>query len=233
MFGRYAARMRTSSEFDELLDRTHALLLQMAACIERQIDDAAACLGSGSTRLIEQVLERETAINDLERAVDALAVRFIEQRKPAAGDLRLLLALIKSTTELERIGDEAKKIALLARHIADAHWPMRPHHPEVAGMAQLALQQVRRATSALERLDAGELTEAAARERALDASLHQVLRELIAYMIEDPRMISSCHDMVFVAKSLERIGDHATNVLEHVVYAAQGDDLRDTPPVSS
>ena len=225
--------MRTSSEFDEMLDRAHTLLLQMAARVERQIDDAAACLGSGSTRLIEQVLEPETAINDLERAVDALAVRFIEQRKPAAGELRLLLALLKSTTDLERIGDEAKKIALVARHIADAHWPMRPHHPEVARMAQLALQLVRQATSALERLDAGELTEAAARERALDTSLHHVLRELITHMIEDPRMISSCLDMVFVAKSLERIGDHATNVLEHVVYAAQGHDLRHAPPFSS
>jgi phosphate transport system protein len=223
----------TSREFDEMLDRAKTLLVQMAARVERQVEDAIACLGSGSTLLIDQVMRHEVLITDLERAVDALAGQIIARRTPAAGDLRLLLAFIKTTTDLERIGDEAKKIALRAKGLADQRWPTRPRHLEVAGMAHLALGLVRQAMLALEKLDASRVADAAARETELDASLRGVLRELITYMIEDPRTISSCLDMLLVAKSFERIGDHATNIFEHVVYAVRGDDLRHAPPFSS
>ena len=223
----------TSSEFDELLQRAQRLLAQMGARVERQVEDAIGCLSSGSMVLINQVLRHEAVINDLEREVDAVAGQIIARRKPAAGDLRLVLAIIKSTTDLERIGDEAKKIVLRAGSIAADRWPTRSRHLEVASMANLALELVREATGALERLDASRVAEAVVREEKLDASLRAVLRELISYMIEDPRTISSCLDMVFVAKSLERIGDHATNIFEHVVYAERGEDLRHAGPFSS
>jgi phosphate transport system protein len=223
----------TSSEFDELLGRAQVLLVQMGARVERQVEDAVTCLGSGSTILIDQVMRHEAVINELERSIDALAGQIIARRNPAAGDLRLLLAFIKTTTDLERIGDEAKKIALRARNVADERWPTRPRHLEVAAMADLALELVREATRAFERLDISRVANAAAREAELDAALGAVLRELITYMIEDPRTISSCLDMVFVAKSLERIGDHATNVFEHVVYAVRGEDLRHASPFST
>jgi phosphate transport system protein len=222
----------TSSEFDELIGRAQLLLSQMGARVERQVEDAITCLSSGSALLIDQVLRHEAVINGMERAVDALAGQIIARRKPAAGDLRLLLAFIKTTTDLERIGDEAKKIALRARSIADDRWPTRPRHLEVAAMARLALELVREAKGALEGLDSSRVNEIATREQQLDASLRAVLRELITYMIEDPRTISSCLDMVFVAKSLERIGDHATNIFEHVVYAVSGDHLRHAWPFS-
>lgn len=223
----------TSSEFDELLDRARRLLSEMGARVERQVDDAIACLATGSTLLIDQVMRHEVEINQLERSIDALAGQIIARRKPAAGDLRLVLAFIKSTTDLERIADEAKKIALRARNVAGERWPTRPRHLEVSTMARLALELVRQAIGALERLDPSRIADAAARESELDAALRGVLRELITYMIEDPRTISSCLDMVFVAKSLERIGDHATNLFEHVIYAVRGDDLRHTLPFSS
>ena len=223
----------TSSEFDELLDRARLLVGQMAARVERQLDDAIRCLSSGSSVLISQVLRHEHAINDLERSIDALAGQIIARRKPAARDLRLVLAFIKTTTDLERIGDEAKKIALRARSVAGDRWPTRPGHVELAAMARLAVDILSQATAALERMDVSRVADAAACEERLDASLGAVLRELITYMIEDPRTISSCLDMVFVAKSFERIGDHATNVLEHVVYAVRGDDLRHAPPFSA
>jgi phosphate transport system protein len=215
----------TSSEFDQMLGRAQLLLVQMATRVERQVEDAITCLASGSTLLINQVLRHEAVINDLERDVDALAGQIIARRKPAAGDLRLLLAFIKTTTDLERIGDEAKKIALRARSSMQ--------RVEIGTMARLALELVREATRALDQLDPSRVAQAAAREEQLDASLRAVLRELITYMIEDPRTISSCLDLVFVAKSFERIGDHATNVLEHVVYAVKGDDLRHAAPFSS
>jgi phosphate transport system protein len=223
----------TSSEFDALLDRARLLLSRMGARVERQLDDAMECLASGSTLLIEQVMRHEVEINELERSIDALAGQIIARRKPAARDLRLVLAFIKTTTDLERIADEAKKIALRARSIADDRWPIRPRHVQVAAMARLAAELVRQATGALERMDVSRVADAAARESQLDASLRGVLRELISYMIEDPRTISSCLDMVFVAKSLERIGDHATNIFEHVIYAVRGEDLRHASPFAS
>lgn len=223
----------TSSEFDALLDRARLQLSRMGARVERQLDDAIDCLASGSTLLIDQVMRHELEINELERSIDALAGQIIALRKPAAGDLRLVLAFIKTTTDLERIADEAKKIALRARSIADDRWPTRPRHVQVAAMARLAVELVRQATGALERLDASRVADAAARESQLDAALRGVLRELISYMIEDPRTISSCLDMVFVAKSLERIGDHATNIFEHVIYAVRGEVLRHASPFAS
>ena len=223
----------TSSEFNQMLERTRLLLSQMGARVERQVDDAVECVGSGSSLLIDQVLRHEVQINDLERAIDALAGQIIARHKPTAGDLRLLLAVIKSTTDLERIADEAKKIAMRARSIAEDRWASRPRHAEVIGMARLAIELVGQAVGALERLDASRVADAAAREAQLDAALRGALRSLISYMVEDPRTISSCLDILFVAKSLERIGDHATNIFEHVIYAVRGDNLRHVAPFSS
>ena len=227
------SQAHTSSEFDEVLERAQRLLGEMSARVERQVVDCIECLSSGASQLVEQVMRHEVKINELERSVDALAGQIIARRKPTARDLRLVLAFIKSTTDLERIADEAKKIALRSRSIAADRWPTRPRHLEVETMARVALELVRLATAALERLDASQVADAAQREGQLDASLRRVLRELITYMIEDPRTITSCLDMVFVAKSLERIGDHATNIFEHVIYAVRGDDLRHASPFSS
>ena len=143
-----------------------------------------------------------------------------------------MLAYIKTTTDLERIADEAKKIALRARSIAQDRWASRPRHFEVSAMARLADELVHQAVGALDQLDASRVADAAAREEQLDASLRVVLRSLISYMVEDPRTISSCLDMLFVAKSLERIGDHATNIFEHVIYAVRGENLRHAAPFS-
>jgi phosphate transport system protein len=222
----------TSSEFDELLGRARLLLARMGARVERQLDDAIECLGSGSTLLIDQVMRHELEINELERSVDELAGRIIARRKPTANDLRLVLAFIKSTTDLERIADEAKKIALCAGRIAADRWASRPRHTELASMARTAVELLHQAVGALDELDASRVADAAAREEQLDASLRGVLRSLITYMVEDPRTITSCLDLLFVAKSFERIGDHATNIFEHVIYAVRGENLRHTAPFS-
>jgi phosphate transport system protein len=223
----------TSSEFDELLRRARLLLSRMGARVERQLEDAIQCLGSGSRLLIDQVMRHEIEINELERSVDELVGRIIARRKPAAGDLRLLLAIIKTTTDLERIADEAKKIALCAGRIAADRWASRPSHYEVDSMARVATELLRQAVGALDELDASRVADAAAREAQLDTSLRGALRSLISYMVEDPRTISSCLDYLFVAKSFERIGDHATNIFEHVIYAVRGENLRHAAPFSS
>jgi len=233
----------TSSEFDELLDRARLLLSQMGARVERQVEDAIQCLGSGSALLIDQVMRHEVEINELERSIDALTGQIIARRKPAAGDLRLLLAFIKTTTDLERIADEAKKIAfehydaIGAYRATDGGKMVDASGELTLSFGKLsfnnAVELVGQAVGALDRLDASRVADAAARENQLDMALRGVLRSLISYMVEDPRTISSCLDMLFVAKSFERIGDHATNIFEHVIYAVRGENLRHGSPFSS
>jgi len=147
----------TSSDFDAMLGRAQELLVQMAARVQRQLEDAVTCLDSRSILLIDQVLRHEAVINELERAIDALAGQIIARHTPAAGDLRLVLAFIKITTDLERIGDEAKKIALRARTAGPRE------HVELAGMAKLTRELVHQALLAIEHLDAGSVAEAAVR----------------------------------------------------------------------
>lgn len=220
----------TSRDFDAVLDGVRARLAEMAARVERQLEDAVACLASGSRTLIDQVLRHEAAINELERSIDALAGGIMARKQPAANDLRVLIAVIRATTDLERIGDEAKKIALCARHVWAARWPMRPPYIEIHHMARGAQAQVRRAVQALDRLDPAGAAEVSRRDADLNEALRSTLRQLISFMIEDPRTISLCLDVLFIAKSLERVGDHAKNVCEHVVYAVSGEDVRHATP---
>jgi phosphate transport system protein len=216
----------TSKEYDELMARAHRLVVQMAERVRRQADDAVESLGSGSPALINQILRHEAVVNALERQIDELAGQIIARRQPAAGDLRYVLAVVNITTDLERIGDEAKKIALQARKMHSDGKPAQPRMLEVRRMAAIVQDMLRAAVTALEQLEPRAAVALARRDEESDLVFQGVLRQLISFMIEDPRTITACLDMLFVAKSLERIGDHAVNVSEHVVYAATGRDVR-------
>ena len=216
----------TSKEFDELMARAHRLVVQMGVRVQRQLDDAVESLSSGSSSLINQILAHEAVINSLERSIDELAGQIIARRQPAAGDLRYVLALVNVTTDLERVGDEAKKIALQARRIFSYGAPAQPRTLEVRRMAAIVQDMLAAAIGALERLEPRAAIALARRDEESDLAFQGVLRQLISFMIEDPRTITACLDFLFVAKSLERIGDHAVNVSEHVVYAATGRDVR-------
>jgi phosphate transport system protein len=223
------ATPHTSKGYDEALESARDLVLQMGARVSRQLEDALECLSSGSAQLIDQVMRHESAINELERSIDALVGQTIARHQPAAGDLRLLIALVKVTTDLERIGDEAKKIALQARRIG---WEgrSRPHRQApIRRMARITLDMLQRALAALERLDAQGAVEVMRQDEEVNEMFRTILRQLITYMIEDPRTISTCLDVAFISKSLERVGDHATNIFEHAVYAAEGKDVRHAP----
>ena len=216
----------TSKEFDELMARAHRLVVQMGVRVQRQLDDAIESLASGSSSLINQILAHEAVVNSLERSIDELAGQIIARRQPAAGDLRYVLAMINTTTDLERIGDEAKKIALQARRIFSDGMPAHPRTIEVRRMAAIVQDMLAAAIGALDRLEPHAAIALAKRDEESDLVFQGVLRQLISFMIEDPRTITSCLDYLFVAKSLERIGDHARNVSEHVVYASTGKDVR-------
>ena len=215
-----------SSEYDEKLARAHGLVMQMAERARRQVDDAVECLRSGSAALVEQVLRHELTINALERAVDALVEQIIARRQPAASDLRLLTTLFKVTTDLERIGDEAKKIALQARKMHSEHLRTFPRSAGIQRMCELARGMLRDAVERLERLDVEGADAVVRRDTDLDEVYRGVLRELVSFMIEDPRTISACLDMTVIVRSLERIGDHAKNIAGHVIYARKGTDVR-------
>lgn len=201
-------------------------MLQLGARVERQVSDAIESLGNGSDSLIDQILKHEIVINALEMKIDALVGQIIARWQPTAGDLRMLMAVIKSTTHLERIGDEAKKIALHARHQSAGGGQMLPRYVEIQRMAQMVLAMLASSLAGFERMEIGGAGGVAEKDLAVDDAFVSVLRQLISFMIEDPRTISGALDVVFVAKSLERIGDHAKNIAEQVIYAVEGRDIR-------
>jgi phosphate transport system protein len=216
----------TSKDFDQAIVRARELVGLMAARVERQLDDAIETLRSGSPALIAQILRHEADINGLERAIDEFTGQIIARRQPAARDLRLLMALLGATTDLERVGDESKKIALYARSIFAVGRTVLPRVTELAPMASLVRDMLRNATRAMETLEPTAAAALVRRDLEVNESFRAVLARLAAFMVEDPRTITACLDILFVAKSFERIGDHAKNIGEHVVYAAVGKDVR-------
>lgn len=216
----------TSKDYDQALGRARELVGLMAVRVERQLADAIECLQSGSPALIAQVLRHEAEVNGLERTIDEIGGQIIARRHPAARDLRLIMSLLGATTDLERVGDESKKIALYARSIFSTGRPVLPRVLELRPMADLVYDMLRQATRAMEALDPNAAAALVRRDLDVNQSFRAVLARLAGFMVEDPRSISACLDILFVAKSLERIGDHAKNLGEHVVYAALGKDVR-------
>jgi phosphate transport system protein len=216
----------TSKDFDQALGRARDLVGRMAARVERQLADAMESLQTGSPTLIAQILRHEAEINGLERAIDEFSGQIIARRHPAARDLRLVVSLLGATTDLERVGDEAKKIALYARSIAVSGRSLLSRVVELRPMAALVRDMLHQATHALEALDPNAAAALVRRDLEVNETFRAVLARLAGFMVEDPRAISACLDILFVAKSLERIGDHAKNIGEHVVYATMGKDVR-------
>ena len=221
----------TSTEYEQMLAEARRSVLELGARVECQVVDAIECLGSGSLVLVDQVIRHEARINALEVSIDQLCNRIIARRQPAASDLRLLMMLIKSTTDLERIGDEAKKIALHARHLySDGRPSLLPRYVEIRRMSQLVLGMLRKSLAAMESMQAEAWPEVAQRDTEVDEGARSILRQLISYMVEDPRTISASLDIIFVSRALERVGDHARNISEYVIYAVSGTDVRHAGP---
>jgi len=215
----------TSKQFDAELEAVRTRVLQMGGMVEQQIVRAIDGLASGEMRVIDEVIADDHRVNALEVQLDEDCSHIIARRQPAASDLRLLIAVIKTITDLERIGDEAEKIARMAKLIYSAE---RMHMPrmEMKNMAGLALAMLRKALDAFARLDTKAAVEVVRQDEAVDAEFRAVLRQLITFMMEDPRTISRCLEVLFIAKAIERIGDHSKNMAEYVIYMVQGRDIR-------
>jgi phosphate transport system protein len=218
----------TYKQFDAELEAVRAKVLRMGGLVEEQISHAVEALIADNIKLAEQVEANDHLVNALEVEIDEDCSHIIARRQPTASDLRMVMTIVKTITDLERIGDEASKIARMAKLIHAAERISLPRFSEVKYMADLVLDMLRKALDGFARLDATKAVEITRQDELVDEEFRLNLRHLITYMMEDPRTISVFIDILFVAKAIERMGDHAKNMSEYVGYMVKGKDVRHT-----
>jgi phosphate transport system protein len=217
----------TSKQFDAELESIRTRVLQMGGMVEAQIEQAMEGYSGGDLGLIEYVIDHDHQVNLREVELDEACSQIIAKRQPAAGDLRMIMTVIKTITDLERIGDEAKKIAKMAKAIHSAEGGIIPRI-ELKHAASLAADMLHKALDAFARLDLHVAAEVVRQDAQVDSEFKSIMRQLITYVMEDPRCISRGLEILFMAKSIERIGDHAKNISEYVIYMVKGRDVRHT-----
>ena len=215
-------------QFDADMEAVRARVLEMGGLVEEQVNQAVEALISGNTKLAEGVIEQDHRVNALEVAADEACTHIIALRQPTASDLRMILTIIKTITDLERIGDEAAKIARFAIKVYDSDRIVAPRYNEIKYMAGLATKMLRESLDSFARLDVTGAAAVARQDMEVDEEFHLITRHLITFMMEDPRTISTFIDLLFVVKAIERIGDHAKNMSEYVVFMVKGKDVRHT-----
>ena len=222
----------TSKQFDADLEDIRSRVLQMGGLVEIQLTAAIEGLSTGSEEIISRVIDTERRVNNYEKEIDDACVHVVARRQPAASDLRLIMAVSKIVTDLERIGDEAEKVARMARQIYGRGALTIPRSIDVRQTGNKAAMMLRRVLDAMARLDADEAEKVIAEGTLIDTEFRAIMRQLITYMMEDPRTITTALDIVWIAKSIERVGDHAENIAEQVIYIVNGTDVRHTggPP---
>jgi phosphate transport system protein len=217
-----------SSQFDSELSGVSSRVMEMGGLVESQIRTAVYALAQFSAEAADQVTEMETRVNTMEVDIDRELSSIIARRQPTARDLRLLIAISKTTANLERAGDEAEKIARMVRSIIESGAARALPASELRVAADLASGLLRKALDAFARLDATASVSILKEDNAIDKEFDGFVRKLITYMMEDPRTISPSLDLLFLAKAIERIGDHAKNIAEFTIYVVKGADVRHT-----
>lgn len=217
----------TSKQFDAELENIRTKVLQMGGLVEQQIERAMHGLTEGEMFVIDRVIDDDHRVNLLEVELDEACSQVIAKRQPAASDLRLIITVIKTITDLERIGDEAKKIAKMAKRIHDAESAFVPRI-ELRHVAQLATDMLHKALDAFARLEPNAAAAVVREDSEVDKEFKSIMRQLITFMMEDPRTISRGLEILFIAKAIERIGDHSKNMSEYVIYMVKGRDVRHT-----
>jgi phosphate transport system protein len=217
-----------SKQFDADLETLRSGVLQMGGLVESQIRGAIEAFTNGNADLIEQIVAAEARVNECEVQIDDDCSHIIVKRQPAAGDLRLIMAISKTVTDLERIGDEAEKIARMSKQIHDRGHTDLHRFANIRHAADIALSMLRQALDAFARLDTAQAASIIRQDMAIDIEFRSILRQLITFMMEDPRTISTALEIVWIAKAVERIGDHAKNIAEDVIYIVKGTDVRHT-----
>ena len=222
------AQEHSSKQYDLDLEMLRSRVLEMGGLVEAQILAAINGLAGGDLQLLEKVIVEDTRVNALEVSIDTDCSHLIARRQPTAGDLRMVLAVIKIVTDLERIGDEAAKIARIARESYSQGRIPRTPIAAVRHMGEIGIAMLRKALDALARLDPVAAAAIVREDAEIDEEFRSILRQLITFMMEDPRTISQAIDILWVAKAIERIGDHSKNMAEQVIYVVKGTDVRHT-----
>jgi phosphate transport system protein len=215
-------------QYDSELEAVRAKVLEMGSLVEQQIVDALEALTTSNAKLAKRVINNDHQVNALEVQIDEDCSHIIALRQPAAGDLRMVLMMIKTITDLERIGDEAAKVARLALKSSETDRMWTPRFAEIKTMANLTREMLHMSLDAFARSDATKVLPIAQMDEQVDGKYQMTIRQLITFMLEDPRTISMSLEVLFVSKAIERIGDHAKNISEYVVYMVKGKDVRHT-----
>jgi len=216
-----------SSRFNKDIEDLRNSVLAMGGVVEAQLARAITAIVTGDSELGLQVAEDDYKVNELEVSIDEECSRILATRAPAAGDLRLIVAIIKTITDLERIGDEAEKIGFLASKLAGMDRPADSYR-ELKTLGTHVSHMVRDAMNAFARLDVDEAFEVVREDDDVDQEYNAIQRQCITFMMEDPRSIKRVMNVTWAARSLERIGDHAKNICEYVIYMVRGRDVRHT-----
>lgn len=217
-----------STQFDADLEVISNNLMRLGGLVESQVSQAIYALSVSSAEVAEDVLEIENVVNALEIEIDHEIASFIARRQPSAGDLRLLVAMSKTTANLERAGDEAAKIARKVTSIVNGVAPLALPFSELRICGELASELLRKTLDAFVRLEVPTAVGILQNDGVFDREFDGLIRKLITYMMEDPRTISASLDLIFIAKSIERIGDHSRNIAEFIIYIVEGRDVRHT-----
>ncbi len=216
-----------SRRFNKDLEDLRNMVLSMGGLVEAQLSKAIDAVVSGDSELGLQVANDDYRVNDLEVSIDEECSRILATRAPAAGDLRLIVAIIKTITDLERVGDEAEKIGFLASRLAAMDRPTDSYR-ELKNLGNHVSHMLRDAMNAFARLDVDAAMNVIREDELVDHEYEAIQRQCITFMMEDPRSIKRVMNVTWAARSLERIGDHAKNICEYVVYMVQGRDVRHT-----
>jgi phosphate transport system protein len=214
-----------SQQFNEDLEQIRTELLTMGGLVERQVQDSIEALLNSDSELAERSLRGDKQTNDMELMIDEHCTRIIARRQPAAGDLRMIMAISRAVVDLERIGDEATRISRQAIELVKGGESPRGYQ-EVRHIGNLVRAMVRDVLTAFARSDINLAYQVAKQDKAVDQEYRSAMRSLATYMMEDPRSISSVLNVIWVLRSLERIGDHVCNLAEHLVYLVSGTDVR-------
>ena len=218
-----------SSQFDSELTAVSTRVMEMGGLVESQIRTAVYALSQFSAEAAAEVMEKESRVNTMEVEIDHDLSSIIARRQPTARDLRLLIAISKTTANLERAGDEAEKIARMVKSIIERGSARALPASELRVACDLASALLRKSLDAFARLDAPMALTILKEDDAIDREFGGFVRKLVTYMMEDPRTISPSLDLLFLAKAIERIGDHAKNIAEFTIYVVKGADVRHTP----
>ena len=221
-----------SSQFDTELNVISTRVLEMGGLVEVQVAQAVKALVGFSGELASEVLRNEERVNAMEIEIDRELHSIIARRQPTARDLRLLIAISQAIANLERVGDEAARVARTVQRLMNEGVSSRLRLPmaDLSFESDLAVAQLRKALDAFARLDVESALAVLKQDDQIDKEFDGLMRKLITYMMEDPRTISSSIDLVFVAKAIERVGDHAKNLAEVIIYVVKGQDVRHNTP---